>query len=147
MHSVDIATPILTRLGYSEDEIAQIGFFIGHHDDFINYKNNLPQKDKSHAFFREVNPSTVGEIIVQNKYDFDKLGYPSYLPTRTGNKEVDDKNNAINNANKLKIRHICYALNNDGTAPKFMDFKGQPINISVDMDDVQENLMLLMFQV
>ena len=140
IHSVDIATPILTRLGYSEDEIAQIGFFIGHHDDFINYKNNLPQKDKSHAFFREVNPSTVGEIIVQNKYDFDKLGYPSYLPTRTGNKEVDDKNNATNNANKLKIRHICYALNNDGTAPKFMDFKGQPINISVDMDDVQSKV-------
>lgn len=140
IHSVDIATPILTRLGYSEDEIAQIGFFIGHHDDFINYKNNLPQKDKSHAFFREVNPSTVGEIIVQNKYDFDKLGYSSYLPTRTGNKEVDDRNSATNNANKLKIRHICYALNNDGTAPKFRDFKGQPINISVDMDDVQSKV-------
>lgn len=140
IHSVDIATPILTRLGYSEEEIAQIGFFIGHHDDFINYKNNLPQKDKSHAFFREVNPGTVGEILVQNKYDFDKLGYPSYLPTRTGNKEVDDRNSATNNANKLKIRHICYALNNDGTAPKFMDFKGQPINISVDMDDVQSKV-------
>ena len=140
IHSVDIATPILAKLGYSEDEIAQIVFFIGHHDDFISYKNNLPQKDKAHAFLREVNPSTVGEIIIQNKYDFDKLGYPINLPTHTGNKEVDAKNSSINNANKLKIRHICYALNNDGTAPRFMDFKGEPINISVDMDDVQSKI-------
>lgn len=108
VHSVDIAKPILERLGYSESEIKQICFFIGHHDDFINYKPSLDFKQKGHAFFREINPSTVSEIITQNKYDFDKLGFESYLPTHTESEETNKKNNAINNENKLKLD--IYAL-------------------------------------
>ena len=34
--SQEIALPILQELGYSEDEINRIGFFIKHHDDFLN---------------------------------------------------------------------------------------------------------------
>lgn len=137
VHSVDIARPILEQLGYSKEEIAQIGFFIGHHDDFLNYKPSLPPKDKSHAFFREITPNTVGEIVVQNKYDFDRLGFPSYLPTHTEDAELNARNSAINNANKLKIRHICSALQNNGIAPVFRDFKGKTIDVSVDMGEVQ----------
>lgn len=133
VHSVDIAKPILESLGYSESEINQIGFFIGHHDDFINYKPSLDPKQKGHAFFREINPSTVSEIVTQNKYDFDKLGFESYLPTHTESEETNKKNNAINNENKLKIRYICSTLNNNGVEPVFKDFRGNPINISVDM--------------
>ena len=140
VHSVDIAKPILESLGYSESEINQIGFFIGHHDDFINYKPSLDSKQKGHAFFREINPSTVSEIVTQNKYDFDKLGFESYLPTHTESEETNKKNNAINNENKLKIRYICSTLNNNGVEPVFKDFRGNPINISVDMEDVQSKI-------
>ena len=35
--SVEITTPILKKLGYSSDEITRIGFYIGHHDDFISW--------------------------------------------------------------------------------------------------------------
>ena len=140
VHSVDIAKPILESLGYSESEINQIGFFIGHHDDFINYKPSLDPKQKGHAFFREINPSTVSEIVTQNKYDFDKLGFESYLPTHTESEETNKKNNAINNENKLKIRYICSTLNNNGVEPVFKDFRGNPINISVDMEDVQSKI-------
>ena len=140
VHSVDIAKPILERLGYSESEINQIGFFIGHHDDFINYKPSLDSKQKGHAFFREINPSTVSEIVTQNKYDFDKLGFESYLPTHTESEETNKKNNAINNENKLKIRYICSTLNNNGVEPVFKDFRGNPINISVDIEDVQSKI-------
>lgn len=140
VHSVDISKSILERLGYSENEINQIGFFIGHHDDFINYKPSLDSKQKGHAFFREINPSTVSEIVTQNKYDFDKLGFESYLPTRTESEETNKKNNAINNENKLKIRYICSTLNNNGVEPVFKDFRGNPINISVDMEDVQSKI-------
>lgn len=140
VHSVDIAKPILESLGYSESEINQIGFFIGHHDDFINYKPSLDSKQKGHAFFREINPSTVSEIVTQNKYDFDKLGFESYLPTHTESEETNKKNNAINNENKLKIRYICSTLNNNGVEPVFKDFRGNPINISVDIEDVQSKI-------
>ena len=140
VHSVDIAKPILESLGYSESEINQISFFIGHHDDFINYKPSLNPKQKGHAFFREINPSTVSEIVTQNKYDFDKLGFESYLPTHTESEETNKKNNAINNENKLKIRYICSTLNNNGVEPVFKDFRGNPINISVDMEDVQSKI-------
>ena len=140
VHSVDIAKPILESLGYSESEINQIGFFIGHHDDFINYKPSLDSKQKGHAFFREINPSTVSEIVTQNKYDFDKLGFESYLSTHTESEEINKKNNAINNENKLKIRYICSTLNNNGVEPVFKDFRGNPINISVDMEEVQSKV-------
>lgn len=34
--SREVALPILQELGYSEEEIQRIGFFIKHHDDFLN---------------------------------------------------------------------------------------------------------------
>ena len=34
--SKNIAVPILQEIGYSEDEIKRISFFIKHHDDFLN---------------------------------------------------------------------------------------------------------------
>lgn len=140
VHSVEISKPILEKLGYSESEINQIVFLIGHHDDFINYRPSLNIKQKGHTFFREINPSTVAEIVTQNKYDFDKLGFESYLPTNTESEEINKKNNVINNENKSKIRYICSTLNNNGIEPVFKNFKGEPINISVDMEVVKSKV-------
>lgn len=140
VRSVDIARPILEKLGYSESEINQISFFIGHHDDFINYKLSIDSKQQGHSFFREISPSTVAEIVTQNKYDFTKLGFESYLSTHTESEKTNKRNNSVNNENKLKIRYICSVLNHNGVEPIFKDFKGNPINISVNMEDVKSKV-------
>ena len=137
--SVDIAKPMLEKLGYTPEEIQQISFYIAHHDDFLNYKETLSDKDKTHIFFRETNPSTVEEIIVQNQIDWDKLGIQCYLPTHTGNPGIDKRNGDMNSANNVKKRYICSALVN-GVAPKFRDFKNQPVKVDVDIEDIKAKL-------
>lgn len=139
VHSVDIARPVLENLGYSTEEIQQISFYIAHHDDFLNYKGKVADKDKSHVFFRETTPSAVAEIVVQNQIDWEKLGIQCYLPTHTGDESVDKRNGSINSANNIKKRYICSALVN-GVEPTFRDFKNQPIKVDVDMDDIRAKL-------
>lgn len=139
VHSVDIARPMLEKLGYSPEEIQQISFYIGHHDDFLNYKGTLADKDKSHVFFRETTPSAVAEIVVQNQIDWEKLGIDCYLPTHTGNEGIDARNTSTNNANNTRKRYICSALVN-GVEPRFRDFKNQPIKVDVDMEDIRAKL-------
>lgn len=136
IHSVEIAKPILEQLGYSDEEIKQLSFYIAHHDDFISYKPSLPDNQKFHAFLREINERTVAEVIVQNQYNFDKMGYPVTLPTRTDNDEQNKKNERINNDNKQKVRYICSTLNNNGLPPVFRNYKGAVINVDVDINDV-----------
>lgn len=137
--SVGIAKPMLEKLGHTPEEIQQISFYIAHHDDFLNYKKTLPDKDKAHIFFRETNPSTVEEIIVQNQINWDKLGINCYLPTHTGNPDVDKRNGDINNANNVKKRYICSTLVN-GVEPEYRDFKNQPVKVDVDMEDIKAKL-------
>lgn len=140
VHSVTIAKPILEKLGYNVEEIEQICFYILHHDDFISYKLSLALNQKTHVFLREVNVNSVAEIVTQNQYNFDKLGYPIYLPTHTENEEINEINNNINNDNKLKIRYVCFALNNGGISPKFTNFKGEPIKVNIDLNEVKSKM-------
>mgnify|MGYP004522980901 FL=1 len=139
MHSVDIATHMLEKLGYSKKEIQQISFYIAHHDDFLNYKGQVANKDKNHIFFRETTPSTVEEIVVQNQIDWEKLGIQCYLPTHTGNENIDKRNRSINSANNIKKRYICSSLVNE-IEPTFKDFKNQPVKANVNMDDIKAKL-------
>lgn len=115
MHSVDVASPILEKLGYNEQEIAQLGFYIGHHDDFISYKSKLAPFMKNHEFIRGIDSSTVAEKVIENKYDFEAMGY-----------------------DKDQIRAICYTLAH-GQNPDFR-VKNQPILIDVNMDEVQSKM-------
>ena len=115
MHSVDVASPILERLGYSEQEIAQLGFFIGHHDDFISYKSKLAPFMKNHEFIRGIDSATVAEKVIENKFDFEAMGY-----------------------DKDQVRAICYTLAHD-QKPDFR-VKNQPIVIDVNMDEVQSRM-------
>lgn len=112
-HSVDVARPILERMGYSAEEIEQIGFYIGHHDDFISYKSKLSPWMKNHEFIRGIDSDTVSEKIIENKYDFSAMGY-----------------------SQDQIRYICYTLGHDGQEPTFTNAKG-PIDITVNMAEVQ----------
>ena len=112
VHSVEVAKPILEKLGYSEDEISQISFYIAHHDDFISYKTKIEPYMRNHQFIREINDKSVAEKIIENQYDFKSMGY--------------DEN---------QIRAIVYTLAN-GKKPDFRDFKGKPITVNVDMKEV-----------
>lgn len=115
MHSVDVASPILEKLGYNEQEIAQLGFYIGHHDDFISYKSKLALFMKNHEFIRGIDSSTVAEKVIENKFDFEAMGY-----------------------DKDQIRAICYTLAH-GQNPDFR-VKNQPMVIDVNMDEVQSRM-------
>ena len=115
MHSVDVASPILEKLGYSEQEIAQLGFFIGHHDDFISYKSKLAPFMKNHEFIRGIDSATVAEKVIENKFDFEAMGY-----------------------DKDQVRAICYTLAH-GQNPDFR-VKNQPIVIDINMDEVQSRM-------
>lgn len=116
MHSVEVAKPILERLGYSDEEIEQLCFYIGHHDDFISYKSQIAPWMRNHEFMRGINSDTVSEKIIENQYDFKAMGYD------------DDQ-----------IRYICYTLGHDGHEPTFTTKDG-PMDIKVDMTEVQEKI-------
>lgn len=71
--SAELAIPTLKELGYSNHEIDRISFFIAHHDDLINYKNgNAPI---GHIYMKNTTPESFAEKILENKYDFSRMGY------------------------------------------------------------------------
>ena len=73
--SVEVATPILAELGYSEEEIKRLGFLIGHHDDFISYRTELKPFEFNHLFIRKICAETIAEKMLENAYDFKAMGY------------------------------------------------------------------------
>lgn len=116
MHSIDVAKPILEKLGYSTEEIEQLSFYIGHHDDFISYKARIAPWMKNHEFIRGIDSDTVSEKIIENQYNFEAMGY-----------------------DKDQIRHICYTLGHDGQEPVFTTKDGT-IEIKVNMAEVQDKI-------
>lgn len=114
-HSVDVAKTVLEGLGYDQEEIEQLDFYIGHHDDFISYKTTLQPFMQNHEFIREINAVTVAEKVIENKYNFEAMGY-----------------------NKDEIRAIVYTLAH-GKQPDFRTKDGS-ISIPVDMDEVKQKM-------
>ena len=114
-HSVGVAKPILEKLGYSPEEIEQLGFFIGHHDDFISYKTNVPPFMRNHVYVRGIDEATIAEKVIENRFDFEAMGY-----------------------SKDEIRAICYTLAHE-QQPTFRSKEG-PIDIPVNMDEVRKKM-------
>ena len=139
VYSANIAKSILEKLDYSPEEIKQICFYIAHHDDFLNYKDTIGEKNKNHIFFREINQSTVEEIIVQNQINWEKLDICTYLPTHTEDENLNRNNANINSANNVKKRYICSTLVN-GVEPEFKDFKGLPVEVDVNTDEIKSKI-------
>lgn len=110
--SADIADPILSELGYSQEERDQLEFLIAHHDDFISYKTTLKPFERNHVFVRTITPETIAEKMVENHYDFQKLG-------------VDDP--------KI-IRAICYEFIHDQPLKAFDKKKKALQKVSFDKD-------------
>lgn len=111
--SKEISKELLLEFGYSNEEIAQMGFYIKHHDDFISYKYSIPEYMKNHEFIREINAQTVAEKMIENKYDFEKMGL-----------------------DKDQIRYVCYYFAR-GEEPVFSTPNGT-LDIKVDIDSVKE---------
>jgi hypothetical protein len=126
-------------MGYSENDMQKISFYIGHHDDFISYKNTIPDKDKKHIFIREVNKDTIKEMVVQNQIDWKKLGIDCYLPTHTEDKNINKRNGIQNTENSIKKKYICSYLAN-GVKPEFIKFNGQPLEIDIDIEDIKNKI-------
>ena len=103
--SVEVATPILVSLGYSEEEIKRLSFLIGHHDDFISYRTELKPFEFNHLFIRKICAETIAEKMIENAYDFNAMGYTEeeikgilfcltqnkkpFFKTKTGNYEFN----------------------------------------------------------
>ena len=139
VHSVDIAKDVLSKIGYSPEEINRISFFIAHHDDFISYNNTINQENNHHAFIRGITKDTVKEIFIQNQINWSKLGIHCYLPTNTGNEKRDKDNAFANTSNSTKKKYICSYLANN-KKPEFVNFAGKPIAVNVDMNDIKSKI-------
>lgn len=139
VHSVDVAKDILGKMGYSQEEINRISFFIAHHDDFISYNSDINQDTNHHTFIRGITPSTVKEMIIQNQINWNKIGMPCHLPTRTGDEETNKKNLLHNQTNNTKRKFICSYLAND-VEPTFVNYYKKPIKVDVDMEDITKKV-------
>jgi putative nucleotidyltransferase with HDIG domain len=52
--SAEIAPPILEKIGYTQDEIKEICFYIRHHDDFISWVLPEEEYNRENKFFVEI---------------------------------------------------------------------------------------------
>lgn len=115
--SMEIAGDILSELGYDKQDVDEMQFYIGHHDDFISYKSKTAEWMKNHEFIRGTSPETVAEKMLENEFDFAKMGY-----------------------DKDQIRYICYALAHNQN-PEFL-MQGKPVHIDIDMNEVQRKMQM-----
>ena len=70
---------------------------------------------KNHEFIRDIDSATVAEKVIENKFNFETMGY-----------------------DKDQVRAICYTLAH-GKKPDFR-VKNKPIVIDVNMDEVQSRM-------
>lgn len=61
--SAQIARNILYHLGYDENEIKEICFYIGHHDDFISWRMLGEPIDSKNKFLKQITPQNVQKYI------------------------------------------------------------------------------------
>lgn len=116
--SEEIAKEELTNVGLSPEEINKICFLIEHHDDFISYHKELPEYQKGHEFLREIDEKSVAEKMIENKYDFEKMGL-----------------------NKDQIRIACYYYAH-GNAPTFKFPNGKDTrDLEIDVLDISQKMM------
>lgn len=78
--SAEISDAILGALDYKPEEIAQIKFFIEHHDDFINFKREDEEWNRNNRFLRGINLQTVARKIQETKEDISIYG--GYNPSK-----------------------------------------------------------------
>ncbi len=78
--SAEMSDAILGALDYKPEEIAQIKFFIEHHDDFINFKRDDEEWNRKNKFLRGINLQNVARKIQETKEDISIYG--GYNPSK-----------------------------------------------------------------
>lgn len=119
IESAKMARVFLQELGYRQEEIVRICFYIAHLEDFIYYKDEVPYYYEHHIFIKKISTKTIAEQMLENEYNFRKLGLDG-----------------------AQIKAVCYSLVRDGEWPLFENEKGDEIKVKpVDMEDVKCRLV------
>ena len=119
IESSKMAKNFLEELGYSQEDIQRICFYILHLEDFMYYKDDLPYYYDHHAFIKKISPQTIAEQMIENEYKFISIGLDN-----------------------LQIKAVCYALVRNEEWPLFEDEKGNEVKIApVDMQDLKCRLV------
>lgn len=114
-----MAKNFLEELGYLQEDIQRICFYILHLEDFMYYKDDLPYYYEHHAFIKKISPQTIAEQMIENEYKFISIGLDN-----------------------LQIKAVCYALVRNEEWPLFEDEKGNEVKITpVDMQDLKCRLV------
>ena len=78
--SAEIAAPLLAQIGYSQEEVSLILFYVAHHDDFISFKLRDEMPDKPNPYIKEINKNNVEHQIKGTMRKCKELG--SYIPSK-----------------------------------------------------------------
>lgn len=121
--SEEIAQEELNNVGLSPEEIDKVSFYIAHHDDFISYKKDIPSYLSNHMYIRKIDSNTVAEKMIENTYDFEKMGLT-----------------------KEQIRYACKYLvvqNDENIQDKEIIFTSPNgnIDVNIDIDAVKDKMI------
>lgn len=73
--SAEISEGLLSKLGYTSDEIKLISFYISHHDDFISYVLPTEKYDKDNPYLVEITADNILKHI--NSKSVQTANYPN----------------------------------------------------------------------
>lgn len=119
IESTNMAIEFLTELGYVQEEIDRICFFITHINDFLYYKDEVPYYYEHHAIIKKISALTIAERMIENEYNFKSIGLDN-----------------------IQIKAICYSLIRNEEWPLFENEKGDEVKIApVDMQDIKCRLI------
>ncbi len=119
IESANMARQFLTELGYSNEEINRICFFITHINDFLYYKDEVPYYYEHHIYIKKISALTIAERMIENEYNF-----------------------ALAGLNDVQVKAVCYSLTRNEEWPLFEDEKGNEVKIAtVDMQDIKCRLV------
>lgn len=119
IESANIARQFLSELGYSNEELNKICFFITHINDFFYYKDEVPYYYEHHICIKKISALTIAERMLENEYNF-----------------------ALAGLNDVQIKAVCYSLVRNEEWPLFEDEKGNEVKVlPVDMQDIKCRLV------
>lgn len=128
IESAKIAVPILKNVGYDEEEINKIVFYIKHHDDFMSFRI---EKVKDSDI--EINPENIANRIKNNNEAIDSYEYKTLLTLCRADSNaqseyvirngelIGSREKSIQNINKIEemFDDAMQILNNDFKIMKF----------------------------
>jgi len=78
--SAEIASSVLSEIGYSKEATSLVLFYIAHHDDFISFKLHDDMPDKPNPYIKEINKKNVEKQIKSIIRKCKEMG--AYVPSK-----------------------------------------------------------------